>query len=122
MYNRTTSVTSVPSETSVTSHMSNRPSMLGSEIRTIIAPALKECMLTCGVVSITKVDVSKDLAYATVYLSALQKPQDAVAFFESRKHELQQLLGKSGLARVPTLRFRIDEGLEATNRIDHLLR
>jgi ribosome-binding factor A len=95
--------------------------MLGSVMRSIIAPALRECPQECGIVTITEVSVSPDCSYATVYISAMQNPQDAIAFFEKRCHALQGSLSSLKRKRIPLLRFRIDPRSERAERIDRLL-
>ncbi|MBI3332076.1 ribosome-binding factor A [Candidatus Peregrinibacteria bacterium] len=99
---------------------SHRPAMIATSIRTAIAPVLKLCPPECGIVSITKIDVSSDLSYATLYVSALKEPQLALAFLQDRVQELRKNLSPLGLRRVPLVRFRLEQG--GTNRLDELLR
>ena len=101
--------------------MSKRPKMLASVIREIIAPVVRECPGECGVVSISKVDVSPDFTHATIYVSSLQEQQLAVGFLESKRLDLQRKLGTLYRKRIPTLRFRLDEATAEGNRLDELL-
>ena len=101
--------------------MSKRPRMLASDIWEIIAPILRECPEECKVTSITEIDVSEDMSIATVYISALEKPEVAVEFLESRAKELQKKLTSLHRRRIPKLRFRVDEIIEKANRIDEML-
>jgi len=101
--------------------MSKRPKMLASVIWEIIAPILRECPKECRVTSITQIDVSEDFSFATVYISALEKPELAVEFLESKSKELQKKLVSLERRRVPKLRFRVDEVIKEGNRIDELL-
>ncbi|MDD3897041.1 MAG: ribosome-binding factor A [Candidatus Peribacteraceae bacterium] len=102
--------------------MSKRSAMLGSVIRGIIAPVLRECPPECGVVTITDVVVSEDFSYATVSVSALQSPESALKFLEGRVGELQKKLGALRRRHIPRLRFRLDRTAERGDRIDTLLK
>lgn len=101
---------------------SRRPAMIGSVVREVVAPFLRECPSVCGIVSLTEVEVSADLAYATCLVSALASPDQAVSFLTSRLKELQSALGRTlQIHRVPQIRFRIDPRPERGARIDRLL-
>ena len=95
--------------------------MLASTVREILSPVLRDCPPACGMVAMTTIDVSSDLSYVTVYISALKEPVKALAFLESRRSELQRKLGMLGTHRTPQLRFRIDRTAEEGDRIDRLL-
>lgn len=95
--------------------------MLASVIRDKIAPIVRECPRACGILSITHVEVSSDLSYVTVSVSALQKPKEAMAFLETRTRELQKAVGTLGTHRTPRLRFRLDADGASGDRIDSLL-
>lgn len=98
-----------------------RSAMIGSTVRTILGPALRECPQECGIVSMTEVEVSSDLSYVTVYVSALNEPDTAWKYLELRAKELRQELKSLGLARLPVLRFRIDPRGQQMSRLDELL-
>ena len=102
--------------------MSKRPAMLVSTVRELIAPALRECPRECGITAITQVDVSADLSYVTVYVSALKNPEEALAYLDGRRRELQKSLGRPQTHKTPQLRFRIDRRGEEGSRIDELLK
>lgn len=76
-------------------------------------------------VIITHVDVSRDLAVATVRVSAIggqDAKQRAVDGLEhARGHLRTQLARELRLKQVPTLRFVADHGLEHAQRIEELL-
>ena len=95
--------------------------MIGSTVRTILGPALRECPQECGIVSMTEVEVSSDLSYVTVYISALNDPDTAWKYLELRAKELRQELKSLGLARLPVLRFRLDPRGQQMTRLDELL-
>ena len=102
--------------------MSKRPAMLGSVIRGIIAPVLRECPPECGIVTITNVVVSEDFSYATVFISSLSMPETALAFLEGQTLPLQRGLSVLNRKRIPHLRFRLDHTAERGGRIDALLK
>ena len=96
--------------------------MVGSVVRAVVAPFLRECPQECGIVSLTEVDVSADLSYATCYVSALKDSRAAVHSLESRLPQLRTALGHAlQIHRVPILRFRIDPRTERGTRLDKLL-
>ncbi len=101
--------------------MSRRPAMLASSVRAIVAPLLRECPQECGVVNITRVDISADLSYVTVYVTAFKGSAAAMAYLEGRKKEFQKRLGGLQTHKTPQLRFRIDKTAEEGTRIDQLL-
>jgi ribosome-binding factor A len=100
----------------------NRPAMLASVIREIIAPILRECPRECGIVSMTEIEVSPEYSYVTVLISALKEPKLALQFLDRQAPRLQKGLGILRLRKTPHLRFRIDEAIERGERIDQLLR
>jgi ribosome-binding factor A len=96
--------------------------MLASVIREIVGPAIRECPPECGIVAITRIEVSDDLSYATAYISALQHAQAAVEYLTDKRGELQKRIGKAiSVRRVPQLRFRLDKDELKASRIDQLL-
>jgi len=97
--------------------------MVGSVVRTVVAPLLRDCPRECGIVSLTEVEVSKDFGFATCYISALEHPDAALAFLSSQVSSLQTRLGATlQVHRVPRIRFRIDPRAERGSRIDALLK
>ena len=96
--------------------------MLATTIRKIIAPVLHECPSSCGIVTITEVEVSSDFSHATVYVSALYEAEGAIEYLEKHIKKLQHVLIQSlQRKRVPKLRFRLDERTERGKRVDELL-
>ena len=96
--------------------------MIGSVIREVVAPLLRECPHECGIVSLTEVEVSADLSYATCFVSALMVPEQALTFLTSKTKELQPPLAHAlQIHRIPKIRFRIDPRTERGSRIDQLL-
>ena len=102
--------------------MSKRSLMLGTSVRQIIAPILRECPPECGIVSISSIDVSTDSSHATVYITSLMEPQVALDFLRKKEPHLQHALTKLERRKIPQLHFRLDMATEQGNRIDELLR
>ncbi len=73
-----------------------------------------------GLITITRVDISRDALYATVYLSLLgANPAELLSGLEREVYHIQQKLNRSVAMRpVPKIRFALDreemrrEGLE----------
>jgi ribosome-binding factor A len=92
-----------------------------AELYEVIRREMRDPRFTAGLLSVTSVDVSQDLRYATVYVSVLG--DDKV-----RRDMLKALGGASGLLRaelgrtkafksVPELQFRYDESIERGARL-----
>lgn len=101
--------------------MTKRTDRLASSVRAIIAPVLRECPRECGIVTITEVDISSDLAYATISISALREPTAALAYLESRRRDVQKAMGQLQTHKTPHVRFRLDRSAEQGSRIEKLL-
>jgi ribosome-binding factor A len=95
--------------------------MLASTIREIIAPVIRECPPECGIVSITRVEVSSDFSYATVYVSALDHLDKALEFLAEQLPRLHKDLGSLYRKKIPTVRFRRDTESASSARLDELL-
>jgi ribosome-binding factor A len=76
-------------------------------------------------VTLTEVEMSKDLRHAYVYYSLLGKEEqkkDAQAGFESAQGFIRKAVGKKIHVRyVPDIQFRYDTSLEQGQRIERLL-
>jgi ribosome-binding factor A len=94
---------------------------LRAELYEVIRREMRDPRLTAGLLSVTSVDVSQDLKYATVYVSVLGDEK-------VRRDMLKALGGASGLLRaelgrtkafksVPELQFRYDESIERGARL-----
>ena len=78
-----------------------------------------------GMLSIVKVDVSGDLSYATVYVSALEgieKTKESVKALKGAAGYLRRELGaKMKLRKVPELRFVADDSIEVSASISKII-
>ena len=77
-----------------------------------------------GFLSVSDVEVSRDLAHATVYVTLFQpeRAADTLAALRSASGFLRSRLGQElHLRGVPELHFRHDESVERGQRMDELI-
>ncbi|MBI4744418.1 MAG: 30S ribosome-binding factor RbfA [Actinobacteria bacterium] len=78
-----------------------------------------------GFVTITNVEVTQDLKYATIFFSILEKKREiekTILALENAKGHIRKKLGRElRLKFIPQLIFKIDHSLEATMRISKIL-
>ncbi|MBT8492202.1 MAG: 30S ribosome-binding factor RbfA [Deltaproteobacteria bacterium] len=82
---------------------------------------------TAGLLSVTHVDLNSDMSVATVYVSFVGGPEGsgarAIAALDGAAGFLRGPLGrKLGMARSPSLRFRLDESGEFHNKLSEIVR
>ena len=96
---------------------------LRQEISRIVQGQIKDPRI--GFITITKVDLTKDLRYARVYFSVLGEHKDkllALKGLNSAKGYIKGILSdKIKLRFMPDIEFKIDESLEHTKHIFELL-
>ena len=90
-------------------------------VRNSIAMSLLQAPRECGMVTITGIEISKDIQYAKVFISALMEPKKALAYMQKRQKSLQHILRTQVDQRVPELRFMLDPLTERGERIELLL-
>ena len=103
----------------------HRPARVAELIRRIVAEALEEIEdERLGLVSVTGVDVDRDLDRATVWFTTLDgddAPEVAEAF-EEHGPRLRRAVGdEARLRKIPALRFRPDASVRTGERIEMLL-
>jgi ribosome-binding factor A len=105
----------------------NRSDRVSAELRREIAllvhGAVREHALPS--VSVSDVEVTKELDVATVFVTALlgeQGPEAVAALNELAKEFRRELSRTMKLRRVPELRFRYDDSVDRGERIETLLR
>lgn len=105
----------------------NRSDRVSAELRrelaVLVHAAVREHALPS--VSVSDVEVTKDLDVATVYVTALigdQGTQATAALNELAKEFRRELSRSMKLRRVPELRFRYDDSVDKGERIESLLR
>lgn len=96
---------------------------LRRELGTLVHAVVRDHALPS--VSVSDVEVTRDLDMATVWVISLLPEQStaAVKSLNAMAGELRMQLSRSmRLRRVPALRFRYDESVDRGERIDALLR
>lgn len=76
-------------------------------------------------VSVSDVEVTRDLAHAKVFVTALQeeRSKEAVKALKELAPQMRFQLGKAmKLRHVPELHFQYDDSVDRGERIDNLLR
>ena len=105
-----------------------RGERLGELLREILADELTRIDdERLGLVTITGVEVDRDLAFADVYFSTVDLDHDveeaATGILERYRRRFQAAVGQQAhVRRVPTLRFHPDEGMHAGARVEEILR
>lgn len=105
-------------------HRTDRISaQLRRELGTLVHVAVREHGLPS--VSVSDVEVTRDLAHAKVFVTALQqeRSKEAVKALNELGRELRYGLGRAmKLRHVPELHFHYDDSVDRGERIDNLLR
>jgi ribosome-binding factor A len=87
-----------------------------AELSTVIRTELRDPRMSAGLLSITDVDVSADLKYATVYVSIYGEDnvkQDMMKALKGASGILRAELGRTkAFKSVPELTFRYDDSIE----------
>ena len=104
-----------------------RTDRVGAELRRelglLVHAAVRDHALPS--VSVSDVEVTRDLDFATVWVTALQaeRAKDAVKALNELAIEFRRTLSRSmRLRRVPELRFKYDDSVDKSERIERLLR
>jgi ribosome-binding factor A len=104
-----------------------RTDRVGAELRRelglLVHAAVRDHALPS--VSVSDVEVTRDLDFATVWVTALQaeRAREAVKALNELAIEFRRTLSRSmRLRRVPELRFKYDDSVDKSERIERLLR
>jgi ribosome-binding factor A len=104
-----------------------RQIQVAEEIQQIISVLLQRELKDPGIgfVSITQVDVTQDLKYARVHVSIMgseEEKRDTMAALErARGFIRREIASRMSIRQVPEIQFRLDRGLEYSDRINRLL-
>lgn len=96
---------------------------LRRELGRLVHEAVREHRLPS--VSVSDVEVSRDLAHAKVFVTALQpeRATEAMAGLKVLAWEIRMQLARAmKLRHVPELHFQYDDSVDRGERIEHLLR
>ncbi len=107
-------------------HRSERVSEeLLREISNIIHTEMKDPRIS-GMISLTRVETSKDLRHATVFVSVYGDDKSKPGTMEALRHGagfIRSLVGKRMRIRMsPEIDFRLDDSIERGSRISSILR
>ncbi|HZH43066.1 MAG TPA: 30S ribosome-binding factor RbfA [Lysobacter sp.] len=105
----------------------NRTDRLSAQFRrelgTLVHAAVREEGLP--MVSVSDVEISRDLSHARVYVTALQpeRATEAVKALQGLAKEFRRELGRMlKIRQIPELHFHYDDSVDRGERIDALLR
>ena len=105
-----------------------RTDRIGAELRRELGLLVHAAVRDHGLpsVSVSDVEITRDLDWATVWVTALLPDQGlpAVKALNQISHEIRHSLAHSGMRmrRVPELKFKYDDSVDKGERIDTLLR
>lgn len=95
------------------------------EISDIILRQIKDPRLANEVISVTDVDVSKDLRHAKIFISVFGTPEvqeELMGILQEWTPQVRSEIGKRvRLHHTPEISFHLDNSLERGSRITHLL-
>ena len=107
---------------------SRRPDRVAEAIREEVATFLAEDVKdprVVGLVTVTSVEVSRDLRHAKVFVSVMGSDVERAATFEGLESVASHLRSRVGralrLRLAPEISFRIDESIAHAARIENLL-
>lgn len=107
--------------------MSFRPERLAEAIKKEVSEMLTEDLKDprIGFVSITSVEVSKDLRYASVFVSVFGEPAERKASLEALQKAQGFIRGELAkrirLRYTPEINFKLDESIERGTRLISLM-
>ena len=104
-----------------------RTDRVGAELRRELGLLVHAAVRDHGLpsVSVSDVEVTRDLDFATVWVTALlsEQSKEAVKALNELAGEFRRTLSRSmRLRRVPELRFKYDDSVDKGERIETLLR
>ncbi len=105
-----------------------RINRITSDIKLCLSEILKDTKdpRVSRLLSIVKVDVSSDLSYATVYVSAIEGFEETVKSVKALKgasgYLRRELGSRMSLRKVPELRFVADDSIEHSANISRIIK
>lgn len=95
------------------------------EISDIIATEVKDPTLSDEIISVTDIELSRDLSYAKVYISVMgdeTRQKEILTLLQEHKPKIRSIVGQRiRLRHTPDLAFFLDNSLERGVRISQLL-
>jgi len=105
-----------------------RARRIGKRIAEVLSELLQQAVddPRLKMVTVSSVDVDRELSYATIYVTAFDAPEriDEIlrALVRARGFLRRELAARIPLRSFPQLRFRYDASLDHGSRIDSLLK
>ena len=105
----------------------HRTDRIEAELRRALGALVREAVAEHGLpsVSVSDVEVSRDMAHAKVFVTALQpeRSQEAMTGLKAAAGEIRFRLARAvKLRHVPELHFHYDDSVDRGERIENLLR
>jgi ribosome-binding factor A len=106
----------------------HRPDRIGDQLRMELSEILAREVHDPGIgfVTLTRVEVTPDLQHARVFYTSIgqaaARRQTDRALHRAAPFLRRQIAGRLRLRRVPEIHFTYDEGIEAQDRVEQLLR
>lgn len=105
--------------------MSNRNERVAEEVKKVVSEALRSKVsdTDIGMVTVTEVEVTKELETATVYYTSLNDNKEQVEQGLDRAKGLlrSEVAKEIRLRKAPELEFKYDNSIEYGNKIESLL-
>ncbi|HIV81274.1 MAG TPA: 30S ribosome-binding factor RbfA [Candidatus Salinicoccus merdavium] len=105
--------------------MSNRNERVAEEVKKVVSEALRTKVddSDIGMVTVTEVEVTKELETATIYYTSLNDNKEQVAEGLNRAKGLlrSEVAKEIRLRKAPELEFKYDSSIEYGNKIESLL-
>src|SRR6266568_7579310 len=104
-----------------------RQIQVAEEIQQIISVLLQREMKDprIGFVTVTQVEVTQDLKYARVFVSVMGTPEEQrdtmAALASGRGFIRREVASRMEIRAVPEIQFKLDKGIEYSDRINRLL-
>lgn len=105
--------------------MSNRNERVAEEVKKVVSETIRTKVddTDIGMVTITEVEVTKELETATIYYTSLNDNKEQVAEGLDRAKGLirSEVAKEIRLRKAPELEFKYDSSIEYGNKIESLL-
>ena len=99
--------------------------LMRREVAEILQNKLRDPRVS-AMVSVTDVEVTKDLSFAKIFVSIMGKPEEVTETLKALGHAVgfvrHELGPRLGLREVPDMRFIHDESLDRGARVEELLK
>lgn len=104
-----------------------RADRVAAQLRRELGALVREAVAEHGLpsVSVSDVEVTRDMAHAKVYVTALQQERsvEALRSLKAVAGEIRFRLARAvDMRHVPELHFHYDDSVDRGERIDHILR